>query len=198
MNELDIILVFILLVGVGVGFRRGLVRVFISTVGIYFTVVVAGYVYEPVGDTLSGGLDRLGIGVGLIGAHNFSYVVAVIAMTIIVELVSRSTFEQTRIGAVGRLDNVLGALFGIFYGALWASLFLVPGQYSVAESNSSWRAGITQSELMPVFNNVFQNTVLDIVGFLFIDGAPTLFVNPISRKVSSLIPMLSSLSGFML
>jgi uncharacterized membrane protein required for colicin V production len=197
-NELDIILVFIVLVGVGVGYRRGLVRVFISTVGIYFTVVVAGYVYRPVGDTISGGLDRLGIGVGQIGAHNFSYIVAVIAMTIVVELVSRSTFELTRIRAVGRLDNVLGAVLGIFYGALWASLFLLPGQYSVAVSNSSWRPALNQSELMPIFNSVFQNAVLDVVSFLFIDGVPLLFLNSESSRVSALLPMLASLSGLRL
>src|SRR3990170_736118 len=133
-NELDYILVFIILLGVGIGLRRGLIRIVVSTIGIYFTVLVAGYAYEPIGDTLADGLARLGIPMETVGTHNFTYIVVVIAMTVVVELVSRSTFEVTRLRYLPSLDKLLGGIAGVFYGALWASLFLVPGQYSVARA----------------------------------------------------------------
>ena len=171
MNELDYIIVFIVLLGVGIGLRRGLIRVLISIVGIYATVLVAGYFYKPVGNTISGAFDRVGIDIGLTGAHNFSYFVAVLAMTLIVELVSRSTFEGTRLRSFRTLDTLLGAVVGVFYGALWASLFLVPGQYSGA-----WITAVNQSALVPTLNGVFRDAVLDVVGIFFLNGTPGLFI----------------------
>jgi uncharacterized membrane protein required for colicin V production len=193
MNELDVILIAIILAGIVVGWRRGLVRVFISIAGIYVTVIVAGYVYKPMGDTLAEGFGRLGIGIGTIGAHNFSYLVAVIVMTVVVELTSRNTFEETRIGAVGVLDNVLGAVVGVFYGMLWASLFLVPSQYSVARESSSWSTAVFESALVPTLNRVFQNIVLNVVSIFFIGGVPELYRNHVSQRVAYLFQSLTSL-----
>ena len=192
-NELDYILIFIILVGVGIGLRRGLVRVLISTVGIYFTVIVAGYAYEPMGDTLSGALSRLGINVSTTAAHNFSYLVVVIAMTVAVELVSRSTFEETHIRVLWRLDNLLGGIAGVFYGALWASLFLVPPQYGLAQTAGAWSTAVFQSELVPTLNRVFRDAVLDVVGIFFVGGTPELYLNPVSQRVAGLFLKLASL-----
>jgi uncharacterized membrane protein required for colicin V production len=185
-NELDLILIFIVLVGVGIGLRRGLVRVLISTIGIYLTVIVTGYAYEPMGDTLSGSLGELGIKVGKVEAHNFCFLLVVVAMTVAVELISRSTFEETRIRTLWRLDNVLGGLAGVFYGALWASLFLVPVQYSVAETAGAWSRAVSGSTLVPTLNRVFVNGVLDLVSIFFLDGTPELYLNRISQRVTDL------------
>ena len=46
MNELDYLLLIIVVVGAAIGLRRGLIRVLISTVGIYLAVIVAGYAYR--------------------------------------------------------------------------------------------------------------------------------------------------------
>lgn len=186
MNEQDYLIVFIVFLGVGIGLRRGLVRVLISTVGIYFTVVVTGYVYKPIGDMVSAAFDRLGIELGITEAHNITYVVGVIAMTVVVELVSRSTFEETRIVSLRGADTLLGAVAGVFYGALWASLFLVPGQYSVAQSSGMWSAAVYESTLVPTLNKVFKAAVLDVVSILFVKGTPRLYLNPVSQRVSYL------------
>ena len=55
MNQLDIILLFIIVVSVATGLRRGLIRVLISVLGIYVTVVFVGYAHRPMGDTVAGG-----------------------------------------------------------------------------------------------------------------------------------------------
>lgn len=186
MNELDYILIAIILIGVGVGLRRGLVRVVISIVGIYFTVIVTGYFYRPIGDTLAGALGRLGIRMASVSAYNLTYVVGVIALTVAVEVISRSTFEETRIRSLRGLDNVLGGIVGIFYGALWASLFLVPSQYSIAQAGSVWTASVRDSELVPMLNRMFNNVVLDIVSIFFAGNIPRLFLNEVSQRVSYL------------
>ena len=186
MNELDVVLIGIILAGMIIGWRRGLIRVLISIASIYIIVIVAGYAYKPIGDTLVGGLGRLGIYVGTVGAHNFSYIVVVIALTVASELASRNSFEATQISSLGVFDNVLGVLVGIFYGMLWASLFLVPLQYSAASEASPWASAISGSTLVPTLNSVFQTAVLDIVSIFFINGVPALYRNPVSVQVSSL------------
>jgi len=192
MNELDIILIVIILAGIVIGWRRGLIRVLISIASIYIIVIVAGYVYRPVGDTLAGGLGRLGIREGTTGAQNFAYIVALIALTLVSELGSRNSFEATRIRSLGVLNNVLGALAGIIFGMLWASLFLVPLQYSAAREASPWANAIYESTLVPTLNRVFQSAVLDIVSIFFINGVPAVYRNSVSTRVASLLRLLAT------
>ena len=187
MNELDFLLLIIIVAGAVIGLRRGLIRVLISIVGIYLVVLVAGYAYKPIGDILSGGLDRLSIGFGKIPAHNLVYVVIVVGMTVAVELVSRAVFEETRLRSISSLDGLLGAVVGLFYGALLASLFLVPSQYGMAQSGGGWSTAINGSALVPTLNRVFRDTVLDVVSILFVNGTPELFLNSVSQRVSSLL-----------
>jgi uncharacterized membrane protein required for colicin V production len=191
-NELDYLLIFIVLIGVAVGLRRSFIRVLISIVGMYVTVVVAGYAYQPMGNTLTGAMARVGIEVGSIEAHNFMFLAVVIAMTVAVEVVSRATFEETRIPSLRVVDNLLGGLVGVYYGALWASFFLVPAQYSVARTVGSWTTAIVQSNLAPTLNQVFQGAVLDIVGIFFIDGIPELYHNPFAESEAYLFMNLAS------
>jgi uncharacterized membrane protein required for colicin V production len=175
--------------------RRGVIRVLISIIGFHFTLLVIGYVYQYTGRALAGGL-----GLDRVQTDNFSYVVFLIFLTIVVEVTSRSLFEYTRILSLRGLDNLLGGLLGILYGALWASLFLVPiqydaspVQYGVIRGTSVWREALSESTLVPILNQVFQTVVLNIVGILFIDGTPELYLNEVSRRVSYLMLSLTAL-----
>jgi uncharacterized membrane protein required for colicin V production len=189
-NELDIILIFIVLLGVAIGLRRGLIRVLIGILGIYVTIVVVGYSYRAIGDTLSGGLGELGIRLSSVATRNIAYVVLIILMTVVVELSSRSSFKDTRIHSLVALDSLLGGLIGIFYGALWASLFLVPSQYSVALVGGVWSGALRGSTLVPILNRTFNVAVLDVVRILFINGVPPLYRNSVSARVAALFSSL--------
>jgi hypothetical protein len=158
----------------------------------YFAVIIIGYLYRPIGDTSSGALAELGVDLEIVSAYNLSYVVTLIALTVAVELVSRATFEETRIRSLRGLDKLLGALAGVFYGALWASLFLVPGQYAVSQAGGPWTAAISDSSLVPTFNSLFNNAVLDVVSIFFAGDVPRLYRNTVSLRVSSIILDLAS------
>jgi uncharacterized membrane protein required for colicin V production len=186
-NELDFILIFIIALGVFIGARRGVVRILVGILGIYITVVVAGYLYEPIGNTIARAFLRINIDMGFTEMQNFTYIVVVIAMTVAVELVSRNTFEETRIESIGVLDNVLGAVAGFFYGGLWASLFLVPAQYAVSRGGGPWSAALAESTLVPTLNNFFQHIVIDVVSIFFINGVPRLYRNRISVEGAQLL-----------
>jgi uncharacterized membrane protein required for colicin V production len=192
-NELDLILIFIILLCVFIGWRRGVVRVLFSIAGIYATVIVVGYLYATVGDILSRAANRIGIGLGVTQAEILTYVVVLIAMTVVVELLSRNTFEETRIRSIGVLDKILGATVGILYGMLWASLFLVLIQYSVAQTGDTWTTALYGSSLVPTLNRFFQTAVLDVVSIFFTGGVPELFLNRVSQRLVYLFNSLALL-----
>jgi uncharacterized membrane protein required for colicin V production len=177
MNGLDFILALVILIGVIIGLRRALLRVLISIVGIYFTVLVAAYVYHPMGWTLSEALNDLNpaFDPGKTAMYNISYLIIVACMTAIVELASASYLEDTHIPVLGRVDHLLGGVAGILYGALWASLLLMPVQYGIARSGGSWTSAVRQSDLVPILNEVFRNGVLEVVRLLLLDGIPPLY-----------------------
>jgi uncharacterized membrane protein required for colicin V production len=185
-NQLDYLLISIILAGVGVGLRRGLIRILISSVGIFFAVVVAGYAYAPIGKILSNGLGRLSIDLGIVPAHNLVWGIFVIAMLVLAEVLSRYTFEETRIRSLRGLDYLLGGIAGVFYGALLASLFLVPSQYGVARGGGAWTTALFESKLVPTLNGLFRDTVLDVVSILFVNGIPEIYLNSITRTLSHL------------
>jgi uncharacterized membrane protein required for colicin V production len=185
-NQLDYLLISIILAGVAVGLRRGLIRILISSVGIYFAVVVAGYAYAPIGEILSNGLGRLSIDLGIVPAHNLVWGIFVIAMLVLAEVLSRYTFEETRIRSLRGLDYLLGGIAGVLYGALLASLFLVPSQYGVARGGGAWTTALFESKLVPTLNGLFRDTVLDVVSILFVNGIPEIYLNSITRTLSHL------------
>jgi len=185
-NQLDYLLISMILAGVAVGLRRGLIRILISIVGIYFAVVVAGYAYAPIGEILSRGLNRLSINLGVLPAHNLIWVMFVIAMMVLAEVLSRYTFEETRIHSLQVLDNLLGGIAGAFYGALLAALFLVPSQYGVARGGGTWTTALFESQLVPTLNRMFRDVVLDVVSILFVNGVPEIYLNSITRTLSHL------------
>ena len=96
-------------------------------------------------------------------------------LTVVVGLASRSFFEDTRLVGLRELDNLLGGIVGIVYGAMWASLLLMPVQYGIARTGGAWVQAVLESKLLPTLNDFFRVTVLEIVSLLFVDGVPPLY-----------------------
>lgn len=170
MNALDLILLFVIVVCVAISFRRGLIRVLISILGMYVTVLVAGYLYDTIGWTLS---DAFGL--SLTSMHNFAYLLVVVVVTVVVEILSIAVFEDTRILSLRKLDNLLGGLVGIFYGVLWAAILLVMIKYGVGRTGGTWTDFVLTSTLLPDINNIFDTTVLNIVRPLFLGDFPIIY-----------------------
>ena len=181
MNEMDWILLVIIAAGVFVGLWRGFIRILLSILGIYLTIIVVGYAYRPISMALSGGLH-----LNRTGTDNFTYLVLVIAMTAAVEIISRSAFEVTHVAALSKLDNLLGGLIGIAYGMLWASLFLVPIQYDIFRNPlfSAWRDAVAASQLVPHLNGFFDRAVLNVLDVFFKGGLPVLFRNSVAMRTA--------------
>jgi uncharacterized membrane protein required for colicin V production len=170
MNELDFVLLFIILLGVVVGWRRCLIRQLISVAGMYPTLLIAGYLYDIMGWTIA---DAFGI--GLTSMHNFSFVLVVAIMTFIWELLSYKFFEGTRLPALHKLDNLLGGMVGIFYGALWAATMLILIQYSITRTGGSLETFVQESTLTPDLNSMLDQAVLKVLNPLFTGDLPKMY-----------------------
>jgi uncharacterized membrane protein required for colicin V production len=170
MNELDYIILSIVAVGVIIGLRRGFLRVVISIVGFLFIVTATGYAYAPIGRTISGAFN-----LGQTVMFNFAYVMMLVAMTVVVELVSRTVFEDTSLPALQGLDNLLGGIMGVLYGALWAALLLIPAEFAVVRLGGAWTEALQQSVLLPTLNQIFHTVILNIIRPLFVNGVPPIY-----------------------
>jgi len=182
-EQIDILLGAVILVGAAIGLRRGVIRILISMVGMYPSLIIIGYSYRPISQALSGAfsMDR-------VFTDDFAYVVLLIAVTVAVELLSRAVFEVTHLRAIGKLDHALGGLVGLLYGALWASLLLLPIQYHIYATHytSPWTEAVLASDLIPRLNDVFQTGVINIVGIFFSRPMPDLFRNDVSHLLAQL------------
>ena len=106
MNELDFILIIIILMCVFIGWRRRVVRVLLSIVGLYAIVIIIGYLYGPLSDIGRRAFNRLGLGtMGVTQSEILTYLLLLVALTVIVELVSRNTFVETHVLSLGIFDN---------------------------------------------------------------------------------------------
>jgi len=170
MNELDYVLLFIILLGVVIGLRRCLIRLLISIVGMYLAILVAGYLYDIMGWTLA---DAFGI--GLTSMHNFSFVLVVVVMTFILELLSYKFFEGTQLPVLHKLDNLLGGMVGIFYGALWAAIVLILIQYGITRTGGTLEHYVRESTLVPNLNSMLDQAVFNILNPLFTGGLPEMY-----------------------
>lgn len=170
MNELDYVLLFIILLGVVVGWRRCLVRQLISVAGMYPTLLFAGYLYDIMGWTLA---DAFGI--GLTSMHNFSFVLVVVILTFLLELLSYKLFEGTQLPALHKLDNLLGGLVGVFYGALWAATVLILIQYGITRTGGTLETYVRESTLTPDLNSMLDQAVFNILNPLFTGDLPKMY-----------------------
>ncbi len=170
MNELDYLLLFVILLGVVAGLQRCLVRLLISVVGMYITILVAGYLYDTIGWTIADAFN-----LGLTGMHNFAYVLVLVIMTVIVEVVSFIAFEETHLPALRKLDNLLGGVVGVFYGALWAAIVLLLIEYGLAGPGSTMRPYIQHSTLAPNLNEMLDQAVFNVLRPLFTGGLPAIY-----------------------
>lgn len=170
MNALDLILLVVVMVGAAISYRRGLIRTLISIFGMYVTVIIAGYFYDNIGWTMA---DAFGL--GLTTMHNLAFLLILVVVTAIVEVVSYAVFEETSIPSLRKLDNLLGSLAGIFFGALWAAILLVPIQYGIVRTGGTLTDFVLGSTLVPNLNSMFDTAVLKIARPLFVDGIPKIY-----------------------
>lgn len=164
----------LLLVGIGgliVGLRRGLLRMILATIALLLAMAFAALIATPLVGVFvqqSGAQRETPIGIVFTGL--------LLAIYAILEGLLRGSFPETRIAAIGTLDNVLGFIAAIPWTLLVLALFVLVLSYTnfaVTGSPSIGLIGgwVSSSNIVAFLKNFFDIPV-DLMRFLFPSGLP--------------------------
>jgi len=135
----DILIAVALLVSVGVGIWRGLVKEAISIVALLFAIWAALYFGPSVGDVSQSWIssDELQMWFGRV------LVFAVILS--LGGLLSWGISKLVRLSVLSGMDRMLGGLFGIVRGIILISVLIIGGQFAGFDNDDWWE----ESKLIP-------------------------------------------------
>ncbi|MGH7462761.1 MAG: CvpA family protein, partial [Longimicrobiales bacterium] len=140
-RHMNLIFDFLLLLGgIGgllLGLRRGFLRTILSTIALLLAIAFAALLATPLVGIFvreSGGQAETPIGIVFTGL--------LLAIYAILEGMMRSSFPETRIRALGTLDNVLGFLVAPGWTLLALALFVLVAAYTNFAMMGSPSAGV--------------------------------------------------------
>lgn len=172
---MNLIFDFLLLLGgIGgllLGLRRGFLRTILSTIALLLAMAFAALLATPLVGIFvreSGGQAETPIGIVFTGL--------LLAIYAILEGMLRSSFPETRIRALGSLDNVLGFLVASGWTLLALALFVLVVGYTNFAMMGSPSAGlvggwISTSSLVTFLKDFF-DVPMSLMRFLFPGGLP--------------------------
>ncbi|HLF28603.1 MAG TPA: CvpA family protein [Anaerolineae bacterium] len=172
---LNLIFDFLLLLGglggLLLGLRRGFWQMVLSTIALLLATAFAALFATPVVRIFverSGSQAETPIGIVFAGL--------LLAIYALLERLFRSSFPNTRIHAIGTLDNVLGFLVAPGWTLLALSLFVLVLAYTNFAVTGSSSAGLiggwtSSSSLVPLLKTFFALPV-NLMRFLFPAGLP--------------------------
>ena len=181
LNALDLLLIFILFIGIIIGFVRGAVPQIISMASIWLGLLVTLWLYKPFSKYILQGLDM-----NPNAADTMAFVILLIvffnAIRLIVKSLATSPEEKKKKRrnkedpldeaprsardryVVGPLNAVGGMVMGFFLTTLWLAIILGIFQFSfqieatnvpgVGASGAGMANQLRSSALMPYFNRV--------------------------------------------
>ncbi|MCS7251616.1 MAG: CvpA family protein [Anaerolineae bacterium] len=156
----DLVLILGGLISGLMGGRRGLIKQLWSLASVYVSMLLAiGFQ-----DTLVQAFTRA-VGVITIETAIFFFATLFLTSYISLEILNFMLYKQTRLVALGFLDNVLGGLLGILWwlilvGAILTVIFYsltVPWSWRLASIAAALRADLSTSATLPILEMLFEN-----------------------------------------
>lgn len=139
MPIIDILIAVALIISIGIGIWRGLIKEAISIAALLFAIWAALYFGPSVGDVSRSWIssDELQMWFGRI------LVFAVILS--IGGLLSWGISKIVRLSVLSGMDRLLGGLFGVLRGIILVSLLIIGGQFAGFDNDDWWE----DSKLIP-------------------------------------------------
>lgn len=119
LNTLDFVLLIPLLYGLARGLYRGLVGEITSLVGLVAGLLAAFYFFNTVFDLLAGYFHEPGIGLQIL-----SFVLVFLAVALAINLIGKALSKALALIALGTLNRLLGAAFGLAKWILISSILI--------------------------------------------------------------------------
>lgn len=174
MNWFDVVLGLLFVVGLAGGYFQGLIRQALSLGAVACGIILATYLYLPLAAFLaimypdSSALTR----------ETAALMVSLVALITALEIAQRKAVPETRILAIGLLDQIAGALVAVVAVCLQISIAILILKYIVT---LSWPIGGTvrlllirgmrSSTLAPALYNLLV-ALVTVVGTLLPKGKP--------------------------
>ena len=139
MPIIDILIAVALIISIGIGIWRGLIKEAISIAALLFAIWAALYFGPSVGDVSQSWIssDELQMWFGRV------LVFAVILS--IGGLLSWGISKLVRLSVLSGMDRLLGGLFGVLRGIILVSLLIIGGQFAGFDNDDWWE----DSKLIP-------------------------------------------------
>jgi uncharacterized membrane protein required for colicin V production len=120
-NPFDFLIAFAMLVGVALGFTRGLLRMAFAVVIIYVATILAMTFYIPAG----GFIRRILTTMSRSATEAISFLLILILSAVILHFLLSRTYKNTEWPGIRQIDQLGGLVFGFLVTALWIGMALV-------------------------------------------------------------------------
>jgi uncharacterized membrane protein required for colicin V production len=150
LNPFDVLIIFTLLVGIALGFIRGLVRMALSLLILYIAMVVAITFYVPVGTWiayLTGGI--------LPRSNNqaLAFVAILILTTSVFNFVVHRVFKDTELPGIRQIDQLGGMILGFILICTWIGLVIVALAFVLGATDTA--IGSVRDNMLMYFETSF-------------------------------------------
>jgi uncharacterized membrane protein required for colicin V production len=121
LNPFDVLIAFAMLIGIVVGFTRGLLRMMFAVAVIYLATVLAMTFYMPVG----GFIHRMLVSISLSSSQAIAFLLLLILSAVILHFLLSRTYKNTEWPGIRQIDQLGGLIFGFLVTTLWIGLALI-------------------------------------------------------------------------
>lgn len=177
-NWLDILIFFLIIMSMAVGFAQGLLRQVIGLAALYIGAILGAQYYTVIGDiirtlSLQTSSNRF--------LNAFSFFVILIFVTSVINWLAYDAYRSTRIRLVPLIDQLGGTLLGLATMMILLSIVLPVISFSTSEpwpwsetARQFILDGLGTSHLLPIFDN-FKPLLLNALRPWLPSGLPSLF-----------------------
>jgi uncharacterized membrane protein required for colicin V production len=153
LNPFDFLIAFSLLLGVALGFIRGLVRMALSLLVLYVAAILAMTFHTDVGGWIHYlfGLPRK-ISAGV------AFFLILLLTSVIINFVLRRTYKDTELPGVRQIDQLAGMIIGFFLACIWIGFSILVLAFLLGTSvtgGEGYRQSLVSyfrsSNLIPIF-----------------------------------------------
>lgn len=153
LNPFDVLIIFGVLLGVGLGFIRGLVRMGLSLAVLYVSAVLGLTLHRPVGNWI---IYIFGLPESI--CLGLAFLLILILASTLMNFVLRRTYKDTELPGIRQIDQLGGLIIGFFVACVWIGFAILVLAF-VLEAPDIQNTGMQQnilayfrkSALVPVF-----------------------------------------------
>jgi uncharacterized membrane protein required for colicin V production len=163
LSWVDLAIVVVLAIGVFAGFTQGTIVYVLNSLALLVAFVVAAQLKGPI-------LDLLSFWVAFTPESRelIIFLLLFVGLSVAAWFVIRATYKRTRLPITKQIDEVMGAILGLLYVALFLSLHLVvlDSFFLGGGEATGWFKGYYDELNGSLIIQFFRETIIPVAGFV--------------------------------